>query len=108
MLDCRCRAESMAIARAAVDIGGDRFNPNQLGQTSVRNDEIGHLPAPFKKLILEIHLREQRLRHEVQEFCVEIDEAKRSQQVKEIVDTDFLRDLKNLAIKAKALRQRDR
>lgn len=95
----------LGIARAAADIEADRFNPNQLGEVSNRKDEIGQLARIFQKMALEIYLREQRLRHQVQELRVEIDEAKRHQQVKEIVDTDFFKDL---AIKAKALRNRGR
>lgn len=94
----------LGIARAAADIEADRFNPNQLGAVSNRTDEIGQLARTFQKMAIEVHLREQHLRHQVQELRVEIDEAKRQQQVKEIVDTDFFKDL---AIKAKALRNRN-
>ncbi|MEM7648234.1 MAG: HAMP domain-containing protein [Cyanobacteria bacterium P01_A01_bin.70] len=94
----------LGIAHAAAEIEADRFDPEHLTQASTRNDEIGQLARIFRKMALEVYEREQRLRHQVQELRVEIDETKRNQQVKEIVDTDFFRDL---AIKAKALRNRD-
>jgi len=56
-------------------------------------------------MAIEVYQREQQLREQVQKLKVEIDESRRNQQVKEIVDTDFFKDL---AVKAKALRQRDR
>ncbi|WP_204141899.1 cache domain-containing protein [Halomicronema sp. CCY15110] len=95
----------LGIAKAAADIEADNFNPDQLGETSDRQDEIGQLARIFRKMAIQVHQREEKLRLQVQNLRVEIDETKRSQQVKEIVDTDFFRDL---AVKAKALRNRDR
>lgn len=95
----------LGIARAAADIEANCFDPEQLGESSDRQDEIGQLARIFNKMAIEVHQREQQLRIQVQNLRVEIDETKRNQQVKEIVDTDFFRDL---AVKAKALRNRDR
>ncbi|HEY9889900.1 MAG TPA: cache domain-containing protein [Candidatus Obscuribacterales bacterium] len=95
----------LGIARAAADIEANCFQPDQLGQASRRTDEIGQLARIFEKMAAEVYQREQLLRSQVQELRVEIDQSKRKQQVKEIVDTDFFKDL---ALKAKALRSRDR
>ncbi|MGF1458792.1 MAG: HAMP domain-containing protein [Leptolyngbyaceae cyanobacterium] len=95
----------MNIAQAAADIEVNAFDPQQLEAASTRQDEIGQLARIFQKMAAEVQQREQRLRLQVQKLRVEIDENKRNQQVKEIVDTDFFRDL---AVKAKALRNRDR
>jgi hypothetical protein len=54
---------------------------------------------------LEAYVREQRLRQEIQQLRIEIDEAKRQQQVSEIVDTDFFQDLQT---RARAMRDRRR
>jgi CHASE3 domain sensor protein len=54
---------------------------------------------------LEAYIREQALKQEIQQLRIEIDEAKRQQQVSEIVDTDFFQDLR---AKAQSLRQRGR
>lgn len=53
---------------------------------------------------LESYIREQRLRQEIQQLRIEIDEQKRQQQVSEIVETDFFQDLR---AKVHALRQRN-
>jgi nitrate/nitrite-specific signal transduction histidine kinase len=52
---------------------------------------------------LEAYIREQSLKQEIQQLRIEIDEAKRQQQVSEIVDTDFFSDLQ---ARAKEIRQR--
>ncbi len=54
---------------------------------------------------LEAYIREQALRQEIQQLRIEIDAVKREQQVEEIVETDFFRDLQ---AKAQAMRQRGR
>jgi CHASE3 domain sensor protein/GAF domain-containing protein len=54
---------------------------------------------------LESYIREQALRQEIQQLRIEIDEARRQQQVSEIVDTDFFQDLRS---KARDLRRRGR
>jgi methyl-accepting chemotaxis protein len=54
---------------------------------------------------LEAYIRESSLRREIQQLRIEIDEAKRQQQVSEIVDTDFFQDLQ---AKARSIRSRGR
>jgi GAF domain-containing protein len=54
---------------------------------------------------LEAYIREQTLRQEIQQLRIEIDAVKREQQVEEIIETDFFRDLQT---KAKEMRQRGR
>lgn len=54
---------------------------------------------------LEAYTREQNLRQEIRQLRIEIDEAKRKQQVDAIVETDFFQ---NLRTKAMAMRQRNR
>jgi GAF domain-containing protein len=54
---------------------------------------------------IEAYIREQSLRQEIKQLRIEIDEVKRQQQVKEIVETDFFQDLRS---KAHAMRNRTR
>lgn len=84
--------------------GGDYavdFSP--LRQQRFR-DEIGVLSEVFEAMTAKVRGREQALQRTVMELRIEIDESKRSQQVQEIVDTDFFRDLQ---AKATQLRQRN-
>ncbi len=52
---------------------------------------------------LEAYIREQSLKHEIQQLRIEIDEVKRQKQVSEIVDSDFFQDLQ---AKARTIRSR--
>ncbi|NTW04479.1 MAG: HAMP domain-containing protein, partial [Oscillochloris sp.] len=54
---------------------------------------------------LESYAREQRLRQEIRQLRIEIDERKRHEQVNEIVESDFFQDLQ---LRAQALRSRRR
>lgn len=52
---------------------------------------------------LESYIREQKLRQEIQQLRIEIDESKKQKEVSEIVDSDFFQDLR---AKARNLRER--
>ena len=66
-------------------------------------DEIGLLADVFQGMTEKIGVRERMLRREVQALRIEIDESRRTQQVAEIVETDFFRDLQ---ARAREMRQR--
>jgi len=52
---------------------------------------------------LEAYIREQKLRRQIQQLRIEVDDVKRQQQVTEIIETDFFQDLQN---KARRIRSR--
>ncbi len=58
---------------------------------------------------LEAYIREESLKQEIQQLRIEIDEVKRQQEVKRIVDTEVFRDLKAKAqdLRTRARRRRD-
>ncbi len=93
----------LGIAHAAADIEAEKFELERLGAIACRSDEIGQLARVFKKMAHEVYSREQRLKQQVRELRIEVDESKRKKQVKEIVETDFFQDL---TLKAQALRKR--
>jgi nitrogen fixation/metabolism regulation signal transduction histidine kinase len=66
-------------------------------------DETTTLAEVFRQMVAKVAAREQRLKEQVRELRIEIDEVKRKEQVREIVETDFFQDLK---IKAHAMRSR--
>jgi len=53
----------------------------------------------------EVYAREQRLKQQVQDLKIEINERQRRQEVSEIVETDFFQDLQ---AKARAIRRQRR
>ncbi len=66
-------------------------------------DQIGVLADVLQGMTEKVRTREQTLRRKVQELRIEIDDSKRAQEVQEIVDTDFFRELQ---AKAKKMRER--
>ncbi|MCB0210410.1 MAG: HAMP domain-containing protein [Anaerolineae bacterium] len=66
-------------------------------------DEIGQLAEVFQLMVNKVRIREETLKKQVADLKIEIDQAKRNQQVGDIVGTDFFQDLQ---AKAKAMRRR--
>jgi HAMP domain-containing protein len=80
---------------AAAERVGEGHYDQDFGRLRQRRfrDEIGVLADVFLRMTEKVDVREQNLRREVQSLRIEIDEGKRAQQVQEIVDTDFFREL---------------
>lgn len=66
-------------------------------------DETVVLAAVFDSMANKIRQREESLREQVAQLKIEVDEAKQSQHVQEIVDSEFFQDLR-----ARAATMRDR
>ncbi len=95
----------LKVTSAAADIEAETFKPESLSGLSKRQDELGQLARVFSHMAQEIYVREKRLKKQVKELRIEIDEVKRQKQVTEIVESDFFQDL---TAKANNLRQRSR
>lgn len=93
----------LSISDAAEAIESGNFTDFSLGQTASRRDELGKLARIFEKMAKEVYSREQNLKRQLQALKIEIDESRKSREVKEIVETDFFKDLK---VKAQNLRDR--
>ena len=94
------------LADVALQIGEGNYDQDLDSLTSNQRwvDEIYTLVNTFKIMIGKVAEREQNLRARVQQLEIMIDEGKREQQVQEIVDSDFFRDLQ---LKAQKVRERD-
>jgi nitrogen fixation/metabolism regulation signal transduction histidine kinase len=92
-----------AVMDTAAAIEAGSFDASSLDTIGKRQDEFGKLARVFQNMAREVFAREQRLKQEVQKLRIEIDEVKRQQQVDEIVETDFFRDLE---AKARTIRDR--
>jgi HAMP domain-containing protein len=68
-------------------------------------DETTTLAEVFRQMVAKVAAREQRLKKQVRELRIEIDEVKRKKQVSEIVESDFFQDLR---AKARDMRSRSR
>lgn len=100
----RLTRSTVALTRIAERIGEGDYEHDLSGLIKGRfRDEIGRLAAVFGIMIEKVGRREKNLRNQVEKLKIEVDEAKRREQVKEIVDTDFFQDLQ---AKANSMRQR--
>ncbi len=66
-------------------------------------DETVQLAKAFETMVGKVAKREETLKQEVVQLRVEIDEAKKNNQVSEIVESEFFRDLQ---VKAQTMRNR--
>jgi DNA repair ATPase RecN len=69
------------------------FDPETIAQVAARRDELGRLARVFQQMAREVRAREQRLKQEVQQLRIEIDETRTARQVSEITETDYFQDL---------------
>jgi CRP/FNR family transcriptional regulator, cyclic AMP receptor protein len=83
-------------AAAAVEAGV--YVPEALDDVALRTDALGQLARVFQRMVREVYAREESLKRQVAELRIEIDEAKKSQQVAEIIDTDYFQQLQQKAL----------
>ena len=78
---------------AAAAVEAETFDPDSLTSVAARDDELGQLARVFQRMAREVYSREQRLKQQVQQLRIELDEAKQAQQVAEIVETEYFQQL---------------
>ncbi len=93
----------LIISDAATAVETGTFELDSLDSIVQRGDEIGRLAYVFQRMVHEIYAREQKLKAKVQELRIEIDTIKSGKRVKEIVDSEFFKELE---ASAKQMRQR--
>ncbi len=82
-------------AAAALEAG--EADLSGLDSVAARDDALGVLARRFESMAREVVAREARLRDQVRELRIEIDHVREAQQVAEITETDFFRDLSGRA-----------
>ena len=85
------------VTDAASALEENRFDPAMLEAVAVRDDALGVLARSFARMAGEVRAREERLRREVAELRIEIDETKQAQRVAEITGSDYFQDLRGRA-----------
>jgi HAMP domain-containing protein len=81
----------------------EMFELRSLVAIAKRTDELGQLGQVFLRMVHEVYTREQRLKKQMQELSIQIDETKRTRQVAEIVDAEYFQ---NLSVQAKEIRKK--
>lgn len=89
------------ITAAAAALEAGVFDPSILDQVCERVDELGQLARVFQKMANEVQAREQRLKQEVMELRIQIDEVKKAQQVAEITESEYFQQLQSKISKMK-------
>ena len=82
---------------AASEVEAGTFDATSLGEIGKRDDALGLLARTFARMAGEVRAREDRLRREVADLRIEIDEARQTQKVAEITSSDYFRDLRGRA-----------
>ena len=82
---------------AAAAVEENRFEPSSLNELAKRDDALGQLARVFQKMAREVRLREERLKQQVQELKIVLDESHQKKKVAEITETDYFKGLQSEA-----------
>ncbi len=82
-------------AAAAVEAG--TFALDALDGVAARSDALGQLARVFQRMGREIRAREERLKQEVRELRIEIDEVRQARKVAEITESEYFQRLRGEA-----------
>lgn len=93
------------LTTAAARLEQNAFDPAGLTAVCARPDALGHLATVFQRMALEVQAKVSMLREEVQRLKVEIDDARKAEQVAEITESEYFLQLQS---KASELRQKYR
>ena len=87
------------LTSAAKDMEKGEYEPQKLEKLSHQrfHDEVTLLSGVFKTMAEAVQMREKKLKDQVQTLLIQIDQAKKEQQVKEIVDTEYFAELQRNA-----------
>ncbi len=89
----------LRLAEAARRMEAGELNREQAAQlqSTQGSDEISRLSHVFGRMALEVLGREEKLRKQVEQLRIEIDEAKKAHEVAAITESEYFRDLQDRA-----------
>jgi HAMP domain-containing protein len=91
------------LTHVAEEIGEGNYDQDMSALTDVRiSDEIDRLAGVIEIMVDKVARREEKLKQQVAELQIMIDDTKRQEQVSEIVESDFFRELQ---VKAQKIRK---
>lgn len=85
------------LTEAAIAVENETFDPKSLSDVAARPDALGQLTRVFQRMAREFYAREQRLKQQVAELRIEVNQVKQARQVAKITGTDYFKDLKSKA-----------
>jgi WD40 repeat protein/HAMP domain-containing protein len=94
----------LAITKSAKQVEAEVYVPHSLTAVAGRADELGALARVFEQMAQVVYEREERLKQEVIQLRVEIDETRKAHDVAQITKSDYFRELQQ---KARAIREQN-
>ena len=85
------------VIAAAAALEAATFEPDNLNEVAARTDTLGQLARVFQQMAREVRAREERLKQQVQELRIVIDEARQAKKVAEITESDYFQRLRGQA-----------
>lgn len=79
---------------AASALEQNAFDAAQLSPVAQRADALGNLARVFQRMAREVYAREQKLKQQIQELKIEIDQSKQERKVAEITGSDYFKALR--------------
>ena len=88
----------MALTKAAQSVErGERFEPESIASLTRTRDELAHLARIFSQMAVKVQARENKLKKQVEELRIKIDEVRKIRQVAEITETEYFQHLREYA-----------
>lgn len=78
-------------------VEGEDYQAIRLESVLDRRDEFGHMARVFQRMASQVSERVETLKHQVAYLRIEVDEAKRNIEVRQITETEYFQDLMNKA-----------
>jgi len=85
----------------------ERFEPERIASLTKARDELAQLARVFSQMAVEVQTREERLKRQVEELRIEIDEVKKAWQVAEITESEYFQNLQEHARKMRKRGKRE-
>lgn len=85
--------QMLRITAAAGALEAGVYDPRSLDEVGRRTDELGQLARVFQRMANEVQAREQRLKEEVQQLRIQIDETKKAREVAQITESEYFQHL---------------
>src|SRR5512142_1338551 len=89
------------VIQAAGAVESGEFDCASLNPVAARGDALGQLARVFQNMARQVYEREARLKQQVQNLRIEIDEVKKARQVAEITESEYFQRLR---VKARRLK----
>jgi DNA-binding response OmpR family regulator len=91
-----------ALQAAASAVESGVFQAEALACVVARTDELGTLARVFQRMASEVKAREERLKTQLTQLQIEIDEARKTKHVEEVTSGGFFQNLRGRAEKLRA------